>query len=211
MKRILFIFVLSAHTLCAQDADTLHSTGPLYWGGILVGFTQEREVVKLYGAGLHANKGPGPDCGTRYYTNSTYTLTMVVEFGTDCIVEGLWICRGFVLPPSFSDSAKAKMVSDFFLPYKDKFVFPGLQFGDTTQRVFYVLGSPSSKGTEPTEIDPTIVQKRFNILNFKSKKPEILEYTYNASPDLSGELGSGINIGFVNGRMEYVTLFYHLH
>src|SRR5262245_8004142 len=91
--------LISALALVAASACTdavRRPTGtvcyPPAWGGIVPGYTEDADIVSVFGAGLFTEElGHG---GGRYYTDPNRTATLVVEIGVDSIIESIHVSNG---------------------------------------------------------------------------------------------------------------------
>ena len=110
---------------------------PPYWGGILAGSSTDREVIKLYGEGFRTER-QGTD--VRLFTDLKRASTVVVQFGTDSIVESLTVWGR--LEPGLDEPTVEKMVSPW-LERQDPFGGWGsIHFGDSPQQVRENMGEP---------------------------------------------------------------------
>jgi hypothetical protein len=84
----------------ARPADTSAGLAticdPPHWAGIVPCITEDRDVVALHGKGLFADD-LGHD-GGRYYTDKDRKITLIVEIGTDHVIESVTIVSGLEAP-----------------------------------------------------------------------------------------------------------------
>ncbi|MDE3058569.1 MAG: hypothetical protein KGJ59_11505 [Bacteroidota bacterium] len=111
-----------------------------YWGGILAGYSTDREVRQLYGDGVYFDSIG--DCGSRFYTNPSKTVTMEVVLTNDCIVEEVEVRQGFHPPHQLAEGDQDKMVSDFLDHSHGLGNFYELMFGKTFTEVEETNGPP---------------------------------------------------------------------
>lgn len=123
---------------------------PPAWGGIVPGITEERDLVALYGDGLSEKDSSG--VVTRYYSDPDKSVSVVVEVGTDGVVDSVKLVSGVTVPDGYDpDSA-----------YTSERVDPGEGFGNyyklhlgaTRAEVRGNLGEPPS--AKDADADPNV-------------------------------------------------------
>jgi hypothetical protein len=123
---------------------------PPAWGGIVPGITVERDLITLYGDGLAREDVSG--AVTRYYSDADRSVTVVVEVGTDGIVDSVTLISGVVVPEGYDpDSA---FISPRVDPAEGFGNYYKLRLGSTRADVKNNLGEPPS--AKDMDADPDV-------------------------------------------------------
>lgn len=120
---------------------------PPYWGGLLAGISTDSEVTRLLGKG-HFEEEQGV-VGTRYFTDSSKSTTLRVQYGTDLLVATAELREG--LDASVSPAVAEEMVSQWLRPANGLGVWWGIHLGDSQSAVRENLGEPSEIRQEGNE------------------------------------------------------------
>jgi len=178
IKFCIIITFFSIKALVAQSEGTI-CLAP-YWGGILAGYSSEREVVKLYGNGVKLDSLG--DTGCRYYADPTQKITMIVIFGTDGLVQDLKLISGFHPPNQINETEFQMMASDYLKRDEGFGYWNELHFGDSMDKVDKNLGPPQDTYTHS----------------------EII-WVYESVCHC--ELASAIRFGFKDGKLVSISFF----
>jgi hypothetical protein len=125
------------HTVCL----------PPYWGGLLAGVSTDSEVTRLLGDG-HLDEKYNV-AGARFYTDSSRSTTLKVEFGTDRIVASAELREG--VDPGLSADIVDEMVSKWVRPSAGVGVWWNIHLGDSEAAVRKNLREPTTIDREGEE------------------------------------------------------------
>ena len=153
---------------------------PPFWGGVLAGGSDRRDVEKLYGRGYFvANEG---DSGGSWYRDAKGTVTLHAVYYTDRVVGDLEVFEGNALPPSARKRPEA--VSSYLQP---PFLHGGLAFGAAEEAVLSNMGTPSrkEKSEEGLETLVYVTSCRCELesgISFAFKKGRLVKVVYWSDP-----------------------------
>lgn len=112
---------------------------PPHFGGIVPGITVDKEVVAMYGDGFFSDSLG--HLGGRYYTDSTRSITMIVEIGVDRIIESIWLKEGIDFPANAPKELRSFIAHSLDLR-DDGRLLSGL--GATREEVRKEFGNPTT-------------------------------------------------------------------
>lgn len=114
---------------------------PLHFAGITLGITNDSQVRRLLGDGIHRpSEGDG---GGRYFVDESGRATLHVVTYTDRIVGELTVAEG--LDSSLQKDDREKAVSRFFDPNEGFGNWHALHLGASKADVLANLGNPARK------------------------------------------------------------------
>ncbi len=142
MSRALFLLLLAAAFATAQAQEPPPKPGsfcwPLHYGGLVLGVSQDKHVLRLLGAGAHR---PQEGDGSRYFVDARRTMTLKVSTATDGFVVEILLEQG--VNAGLSRSEQARAVSRMLDPGEGFGNWHALRLGASRAEVQANLGDPA--------------------------------------------------------------------
>lgn len=150
MKNFVILLLFVSFISFANEKETGVTCIPPFWGGILAGSSEMKDVQALHGQGLYAmNKYT--DGGSLFYCSKDKKISMEVSFTTDLIVYEVILREGCVKPKSLKNNDSfsiSQMISNHLTSKIRVGVWGEINFSSKKSDVAKNMGEPKKINKE---------------------------------------------------------------